>query len=100
MVRDWTTAALAWMHSSPTSAQKGQRHAPHGRVFQAEGGCQWQTHVLPAGKQSHRLEAAVASHWAQFQEMSAKDREMVESMMTDLGMDVDPLHQEINPGLI
>lgn len=74
--------------------------------------------MLPAGKQSHRLEAAVASHWAQFQgiyhffllviatvlisstEMSAKDREMVESMMTDLGMDVDPLHQEINPGLI
>ncbi|KAG1778946.1 hypothetical protein EV702DRAFT_1043929, partial [Suillus placidus] len=46
-------------------------------------GRQRQTHVLPAGKQSQRLEAAASSRRAQFQEMSAEDRKMVESMMVD-----------------
>ncbi|KAG1763986.1 hypothetical protein EV702DRAFT_1205261 [Suillus placidus] len=50
-----------------------------------------QAHVLPGGKQSQRLEAAASSRRAQFQEMSAEDREMVESMMVDYGMDVDAL---------
>ncbi|KAG1773750.1 hypothetical protein EV702DRAFT_1200889 [Suillus placidus] len=35
-----------------------------------------QTHVLTAGKQGQRLEAAAASRQAQVQEMSAEDREM------------------------
>ncbi|KAG1763988.1 hypothetical protein EV702DRAFT_1051527 [Suillus placidus] len=55
-------------------------------------------HVLPGGKQSQRLEAAASSRRAQFQEMSAEDREMVESMMVDYGMDVDALPYTVPPG--
>ncbi|KAG0693652.1 hypothetical protein DFH29DRAFT_1007058 [Suillus ampliporus] len=57
-----------------------------------------QTRVLTAGKQAQCLEAAAASRQAQFQEMSAEDCEMVETMMADYGMDLDPLPYTAPPG--
>ncbi|KAG1867722.1 hypothetical protein F4604DRAFT_1927515 [Suillus subluteus] len=45
-----------------------------------------QTHILMAGKQSQRVADADAMHWAEIQEMSTEDRDMVENMITDYGI--------------
>ncbi|KAG1854496.1 hypothetical protein F4604DRAFT_1932719 [Suillus subluteus] len=57
-----------------------------------------QSHVLTAGKQSQRHEAAAMSHLALVQEMSSDDREMVENMIIDHGMDVEPQLYTAPPG--
>ncbi|KAG1848566.1 hypothetical protein F4604DRAFT_1935345 [Suillus subluteus] len=57
-----------------------------------------QSHVLMAGKQSQRREAAAMSHLALVQEMSSEDCEMVENMIVDHGMDVKPQLYTAPPG--
>ncbi|KAG1720621.1 uncharacterized protein EDB91DRAFT_1256893 [Suillus paluster] len=57
-----------------------------------------QSYVLMAGRQTQCLEAAAVSRQAEFQEMSAEDREMVEDMMDDYGMNIKPLPYTAPPG--
>ncbi|KAG1877140.1 hypothetical protein C8R48DRAFT_669110 [Suillus tomentosus] len=61
-------------------------------------GRQRQSRVLTAGKQHQRKGAADALRQTEIQAISAEDRDVVESMIVDHGMDVKTLPYTVPPG--
>ncbi|KAG1720868.1 hypothetical protein EDB19DRAFT_1917670 [Suillus lakei] len=82
-------------HASGTSKITGLSKSIISHSFR---GWQRQSRVLTAGKQHQCMGAADALRQSELQEMSAEDRDVVESMVADHGMDIGTLPYTAPPG--